>query len=172
MSKAVQTERGIISADSLVFTPGQAERNGYSYSFHSSKLDLDVYGKALDPLGHSHSFVILLNKEVNDKVAEQLKGIPVLNDDIYKYYNVLTDNSFILEDEDINTYNNLVDTLNTDCLWLKDYQKDKDPFEFSKDLLFKTRLEKHSITYDLYLTMQENAITQKYNIDNDEHDEH
>ncbi len=171
-AKQVQTERGMISADSLVFTPEQAERNGYSYSFYSSKLDLDVYGKALDPSGHYHSFVILLDKEVNDKVAEQLKGIPVLNDGIYKYYNVLADNGFILEDKDIGTYNHLVDTLNVNCLWLLDYQRDKDAFKLCEDPVYQKHLEKHSITYDLYFTMQENALAQKYNIDNDEHDEH
>ena len=174
----VQTERGIILVENTVFAKAQAERAGFSYSFHSSELGLDVYGKTLDDLGHYHSFAILLDKEIGRDAAMRIAKVVPLNDGPYKFYDPLdvSDSSlFVLKPDEIATYNSLVDELNVDCAWLNSYKGGfKDALELAADDFYKERFAHHADLYERYMDIQEDAIlrTQKERgvIDNDEYD--
>ncbi len=52
----VQTERGLVYISKVFDTKEEAVANGYSYSFTSSELNADLYGKCLDDRGLRHEF--------------------------------------------------------------------------------------------------------------------
>lgn len=55
----MQTERGSIYVACEFPTDGEAIDMGYTYSFTSSQLRSDVYGKCLDDRGLRHEFAIV-----------------------------------------------------------------------------------------------------------------
>ena len=78
---------------------------------------------------------------------------------IYKRYNPNEDHSlFELKEDEIGRYNELVDKLNADCEWLRDFKGVKTCIDLFADKEFRYRFEKHGEAYAEYMTMQENAI--------------
>ena len=57
------TERGLISVKGQTEFSDIALKNGYSYSFHSSALGYDVYGKTLDERGLRHQFILVSSED-------------------------------------------------------------------------------------------------------------
>ncbi len=168
------TERGMISVDALAFTKKQAEADGYSYAFHSDELNLDVYGKSLDPQGHEHSFKLLVDrniteKELFEKLVEFDKFEDKYEDLPYQYYKSFgSDQEFVLEDKDIPTFNELVEELNEDCKWLWKFKEDHKGTSLIDDPLYKEHFAHHADVYERYMNILDS--TGMYDDPTDEND--
>ena len=165
----LNTERGsiFVTTGGVAYTEKQAKADGFGYAFHSTDLGLDVYSKVLDVLENTREFKVLVNKNLDDKkLCEKLEQIDDLNKrkekDVYRYYRPFVPDSrqlFVLTDEEIPIYNNLVEKMNEDIRWLEDYKENfPDNFSLFDDVEFKKRFDSHSVAYDKLLGIHENAI--------------
>ncbi len=57
IDKQYDTERGLVYVARIYNKAEDARNDGYSYAFHSSKLNKDLYSKTLDDRGLIHEFV-------------------------------------------------------------------------------------------------------------------
>lgn len=60
MIQMIQTERGLINIEAEYQSKEHAIMDGYSFYFHSTALDKDIYKKCMDMEGKNYSFAIII----------------------------------------------------------------------------------------------------------------